>query len=335
MANIEDVAKLVGVSKALVSRYLNNRSGVGADNRIKIAQAIETLGYRRNDIARSLVQQKTGAIGVILDSLCQTFIFDLIKGLETGGEECGYKIIFCDCMGDTQKKLSYINYLSHSRVDGLVMYGSFYKDNIIAAELSRSHFPFVMIENNVESVNTNKILIDNRDGVRQIVHHFYSKGYRDIRMVCWDMSTYAGCERYEGFKIGMEECGLTVPQKSVYCKNVLGNGFDESLDVVNQMISNKEIPDAIFFGADNLAYAAIQIFRERGIAIPDEVAISGFDNDNFTGRNIFMPRLTTVEQPLFEAGKVAIHMLSDALSNKDILSRTITLPVKLIIGETS
>ncbi len=334
MASIEDVAKAAGVSKALVSRYLNNKSGVSEKNRARIAEAIGLLNYRRNDIARSLVQQKTGALGIILDSICQVFIFDLVRGLEIGGRENNYKVIFCDCLADPGVKLSYIDYLSHNRVDGLIMYGSFLTDNDIVAGLSRSRFPFLMIENNVPGLATNKVLIDNMDASKRLVSYLYGKGYKDIRMVCWGMTTFAGRERCEGFKQGMAECGLALTEKSIYFNNPPYQKH-EPFEIMNKLIDEGDLPEAIFFGADELAYAAIKICRQRGVQIPGDVAIVGFDNESYFGNDILMPKLTTMAQPLYEVGKSAIQLLAEAIAKPEMPPRTVIFPAKLLIGETA
>jgi DNA-binding LacI/PurR family transcriptional regulator len=334
MSSIEDVASAAGVSKALVSRFLNNKSGVSEKNRVKIAESISLLNYRRNDIARSLVQQKTGALGIILDSICQVFYFDLIRGLEIGGRENNYKIIFCDCQSDPVVKLSYIDYLSHNRVDGLIMYGSFLTDNDIVAGISRSRFPYLMIENNVPGITANKVLIDNIDGAKRVVHYLFAKGYRDIRMVCWGMSTFAGRERCEGFKQGMAECGLALTEKSLYCNSHTQEKHD-SYEIMNKIIDSGDLPEAIFFGADELAFSAINICRQRGVQIPGDLAIVGFDNDQYVGGDTLMPKLTTMAQPLFEVGKNAVQLLAEAISKPDMLPRTVIFPAKLIVGETA
>jgi len=330
MAGIEDVARAAGVSKGLVSRYINGHVGVGAGNKEKIAEAIKMLGYRRNDIARSLVRQKTDAIGVVMDTLCLAFFHDLIRGLEIGGQEAGYKIIFCDCMSDVKVKRSYIDYLSHSRVDGLVMYGSFYTDNQIVEDLAGSKFPLVLIENNVPGVAVDKILVDNRNGIVQMVHRLYNKGYRDIHMMCWNLDTFAGLERLEGYKAGMSECGLKFNEETI----IRTNTQVKMKRVLHEMIDRDNLPEALIFGADELAFAAIEVLEDYGIRIPKDIAVTGFDYDHYLSRDRLMPKLTTLEQPLFEMGRSAVKMLSERIANPTAIARSITYDVKLIEGAT-
>jgi len=330
MVSIEDVAREAGVSKALVSRYLNGKPGVGPENRERIAGVVKRLGYRRNDLARSLVQQRTGAIGVVMDTICHPFFFELIRGLETGGQEAGYNIIFCDCMSDTDTKKKYIDYLSHGRVDGFIIYGSLFSDNSIIMELSGSPHPFVLVENDVPGVMADKILVDNRGGVGRMVRRLHGKGYRDIRMVCWRLDTSAGQERLTGFLAGMSACGLRGGADAFYRA---GNA-ENTKAVINGLIDEGNLPDAFVFGADELAFAAIEVMEQRGVKIPGDVAVTGFDHDFYLSRERLMPRLTTLEQPLFEMGKIAVGMLAQRIADPSLPVRAMSYTVKLIEGET-
>ena len=328
MASMADVARLAGVSPALVSRYVNGKTGVGVDNRDKIAEAISTLGYRRNEIARSLARKKTDAIGVVIDFLCQNFFHELVKGLEAGGQQAGYKLILCDCMNDAELKRSYIDYLSHNRVDGLVMYGSLYTDNQIVAQLASSSFPFILIENDVPGVSADKVLVDSRGGIEQMVCRLYDKGCKDIRMVCWMLNTFAGQERLEGYRSGMSKCGLPVNESSIYRTNTK----DMTKLAMREVVESGNLPDALIFGADELAFAAIEVFEKHGIQIPGNMAITGFDHDYYISRDRLMPRLTTLEQPLFEMGKTAVKMLAERIAEPKIPARSMNYSVKLIEG---
>jgi len=335
MADIKDVAKRAGVSPALVSRVLNDRPGVSPENRTRIAAAIAELGYRRNDLARSLVQQHTGAIGVILDSLCLVFMFELIQGLEDAGLEAGYNVVFCDSQGRPDSKARYIEYLSHNRVDGLILYGSLLSDNVLVRELSASGFPFVLIENDAEGIAANKVLLDNRDGAIQMVRHFHNLGHRDIRMVCWGMDTFAGRERHEGFLDGLQAFSLPVTGKTSLCVEGTVAGGHAVSEAMQILIDAGDLPDALFFGSDQIAFEAIPILTARGIRIPQDIAIGGFDQDVHLGTGFPMPPLTTIAQPLREMGKDAVELLCAVIRGGVPESRTHLFKGRFIKGDTT
>ena len=330
VVTIEDVALAAGVSKTLVSRYLNDKPGVGVANKERIAAAIKQLGYRRNEIARSLVQQKTGAIGVILDTLCAVYFFDLIDGLGAGGIETGYDIIFCDCRKDADVKRKYLDYFSHGRADGLIIYGSRFSDNQIFTDFSNVSFPFVFIENDIPNINADKVLLDNRGAFSQLVNRLYGKGYRDIRLVGWKFNTFAFQERLEGFMAGMKECGLNIDD-SVICHV---NSVEETKAVAGDWIDKKTLPEAIVFSNDQLAFAAMEVFLDKGVNVPGDVAVASFDNGLYLKRDRIMPAITTMEQPLFEMGKSAIHILAERISNPDCAKKKLIYAAKLIEGVT-
>jgi DNA-binding LacI/PurR family transcriptional regulator len=270
-----------------------------------------------------------------MDSLCHPYNFNLIRGLEIGGKQVNYNIIFSECSQDEYAKKKYLEYFSHNRVDGLILYGSFQRDNDVIAEFSKSGFPFVIIENDIPNVEANKVLIDNRSGSKIIVEHLFKKGYRDIRMVCWGNTTFAGRERIEGFKEGIKKCNLNIPDNYIYSSNTDNIDTREVSDIMEKILREKKLPDAFFFGSDEFAYAAMELCLKKGVKIPKDIAIAGFDNDVHFSREILFPRLTTIDQPLNEIGIEAIHMLSKQIENPKLSKRSVIFPVKLIEGETT
>lgn len=339
MATIEDVAKKSGVSKSLVSRYLNQKKGVSPEKKRLIAAAIEELGYRRNDLARSLVTKKTETIGVILDSLCYVEIWDLIKGLNLMSSQLGYNIIYCDCSPRNHKKnldikLQYIDFLTHNRVDGIVLYGSFQTDRSIVSELAASSFPFVLVENDIKDLEVNKVLVDNRGGVCQMVDYFYDQGYRDIRYVCWELGTYAGQERYQGYLQGMKKHNLAPVSEHIYGYDTNINTKEGILSLVETCLKQNDLPEVLLFGSDQMAFYAILAFRYLGEEHFSKIRLGGFDNDYYVDQHISMPRLTTIEQPLFDMGQEAVRILVDSIQNPEAKPQVKMYPTTLIVGDT-
>ena len=124
MVSITDVAKKAGCSATLVSRVVNNQYGVSEKSRQKIQAAIDELGYTPNGLARSLVLKTTNTIGVVVDTLCDAYFFDLIQAIEEEVGKLGYDVLFCSAGNSTEKKSSYINFFMQERVDGILIYGS-------------------------------------------------------------------------------------------------------------------------------------------------------------------------------------------------------------------
>ena len=141
MSSIQDVARLAGVSKTLVSRVINGQTGVSEKSREKILQAMRELQYRPNGIARSLVLKRTNTIGVALDSLCEPYFFELIEGIEQVVAQTDYDVVFCSGRNSKKLKNRSIQYFAQGRTDGVIIYGSKLDDEEIILQLQKSGFP--------------------------------------------------------------------------------------------------------------------------------------------------------------------------------------------------
>lgn len=182
MVTIKDIAEYAGVSKSLVSRYINNQRGVSQKSGEKIQEAITKLNYRPNAIARSLVKQQTGVIGVVVDDICSSFIYPLITEIENyiDSYEKEFDVIFCNANNSVVRKQQHIERLTQGRVDGLIIYGSFVTDDDLIRNLVNSGFPFVLVENDLVNPKINKVVINNRSGAKAAVELMLSRGLKNV-----------------------------------------------------------------------------------------------------------------------------------------------------------
>ena len=171
--SIKDVARRANVSTATVSRVVNNKDGVTQQISEKVQEAIKELGYSPNTAARSLVRRRTNAIGIVVNNLHDPFFYDLIKGFETVAQQTSYSVVFCSALGgDVKSKENYVKYLSNGVVDAVILYGSYRSDeSMIKYIQDNEQIEFVMIENDVSSLQCNKLLIDNFGGAKNAVNY--------------------------------------------------------------------------------------------------------------------------------------------------------------------
>lgn len=355
MATIIDVAKAAGVSKSLVSRYLNGGGGVGKQSALRIEKAIKQLNYRPNGIARSLVLQKTHSIGIVLDSVHASFVAPFIEGIEQGltdsDAEKEYSVLYCASGGDLQRKQRNVKYLTEGRVDALLIYGSLVTDSDIIKSLAKSNFPFLLVENKAEGIKTNKVLIDNFSGAVKATEYLIQLGHTDIAFMAGDERILITKDREDGFKKAMTDSGLIVPDKFIirpdftlkYKKQnprhaVRGDytyyvqGYICMKKFIEENAEN--LPTAMFFASDIMAFGAIQALCEAGLNVPEDMSIIGFDNENPQDFDCDCPRVTTLRQPLFSAGYNAIRMLLEELKCPSLEKRTLTLCTDLIDNKT-
>lgn len=334
MASIYDVAKQAGVSKTLVSRVINEQKGVSDASRKKILDAMAELNYRPNAIARSLVLQKTNIIGVIVDSLCETFFFDFIKGIEQEIEKSSYEVLFCSARDNVEAKKKYIDFFSQGRADGFILYGSNVRDRKLIEELEHSSMPMVIVENDVNGLNINNICVDNRYGSEVLIDYLVKQGSRRIYHVTGDMTVKAAIDRMEGYRAALRKNGLEFTEDMIIQADFTVKG---GYRAIREMLDKgmETLPEAIYFGSDATAAGGMLALEEQGIAIPEDIKVAGFDNDMVIVPDRKLKRLTTVAQPLFEMGADSVRLLmEDIKENPGKKKRVIYYP-ELVIGETT
>lgn len=353
MATIIDVAKLAGVSKTLVSRFINNQKGVSPESKKKIAAAIQELNYRPNGIARSLVLQKTHTIGIVVDDLCSTFIFKMIEGLEKGAEEFDkddkYNVIFCNSNGDIKRKERHINFLTQGRVDGIVIYGSLVDDDTLIKHLSEVNFPFILIENDIETINVNKVVIDNVLGAYNATEHLINLGHRRIAHIGGNMNLKITLDRMNGYVRALQKHNIPVDQNLIifpdfsdvdaYKQKDQSRSqvifYDRGYIEMKKIIDLGQIPDAIFFATDLSAFGAIKALEEAGLKVPDDVSIIGFDNEISAAGAFNCRPISTVKQPLKQAGYLGIQKLISSIKMPNIEKERILLQTELIVRDST
>lgn len=345
IVTIVDVAKRAGVSKTLVSRYLNNQKGVGEESKNKIIKAIKELNYRPSGIARSLVLQKTHTIGVVLDSLCSTFTFKLIAGLEKGAEDFDkdnqYNLIYCGSNGDINKKQRHIRFLTQGRVDGLIIYGSLVSDDSLVADLAQTTFPFALIENDPRHINTNKVGMNNIAGAINATEYLIKLGHKRIAHIAGNRMWRIMSDRAYGYVQALKSNGFVVDEdlliypsfNNELAETIINKStyFDAGYLSMKKLLAlGEKRPDAVFFGSDILAFGAIKAIKEAGLTVPDDISLFGFDDEKPTDYFSTENPITTMRQPLFEAGYYGIKSLIACIESNGEKKERIELQMEFV-----
>lgn len=336
MATLYDVAKLAGVSKTLVSRFINNKPGVSEKSKKAIAKAMKELNYTPNELARSLVLQKTSTIGVILDSLCEPYFFELINGIEHEITRSDYKVIFCSGRNSLALKNQYMDFFSSGRTDGVIIYGSGMANNEDSVFRERAHlnFPTVVVEYELEDPVFSNVVIQNAYGSKLAIEHLVERGCQDIVHVSGSTKVRAAVDRKNGYIEAMKSKGLQKYIQVVECEDF---GVEYGYNAVMKMLKSRVLPDAIYFGADNTAYGGLQALEEKKIKVPEDIKVIGFDDDEPNHYTLpFRPiPLTTIRQPLFEVGKKAVDVLIHQINNPKEAKQKVLITPQLIEREST
>jgi len=330
---IYDIAKQLGVSAATVSRALNDSSSVNATTRSKINALAEKLGYRHNHFASSLRLQKTHTIGVILHELNSYFITSVLSGIEKVAREAKYNLIIVHSAENASIEAANARNLFHKRVDGVIASLSFDTENLSAFKQFQSKkIPVVFFDRVFENSEGVKVIINNFQAGYDATTHLIQQGCKRIAHVTSSLKRNVYSERLRGYKQAMQENNFKFDEKLLIVE-----GFKEqdAIRVAKRILAMKTLPDGIFITNDFCAAVVMQLLKDEGIRIPEDIAIVGFNND-IIGK-VINPKLTTINYPGFEMGQVAASSLINHLKGLWDMNLTNTLVIKseLIIRESS
>lgn len=334
MSSLQDVAKLAGVSKTLVSRTVNHQSGVSEKSRQKILAAMKELNYKPNALARSLVTRRTNTIGIVMDTLCEPYFFPLIEGLEEAADHTDYDLVVSSGRNSVEHKKNAVRYYSQGRADGLILYGSRLEDREIIQGLSGQSFPFVAVENTFPALDINNIVLDNAFGSGIAVDYLIQCGCRRIFHVGGDMRHQVSIDRQNGYIQAMQRHGVTVDSRMLIPADFDVKGSCRIMQRYLRETPVSQLPEAFYCGSDNTAYGTIMALEESGIHVPEDIMVIGFDDD-MPPRQYQHRALTTLSQPLREMGRSAMEVLLAQIRQPETPAQHIVYYPKLVVRETT
>lgn len=323
-ASIKDVAKEAGVSIATVSRVLNDVDIVNEETKKKVLDAIKKLGYRPNIIARSLKTQKTKTIGIIIPDISSQFYPEVVRGAEDVSNIYGYNIILCNTDLDPVKETEYLQVLREKMVDGVLYMSNSLEQNVLETA-KNLHIPIVLVETTDKEGKLPSVTIDNEKAAYDAVSFLIKKGYKKIGFIgMHEDAVNAAAYRYGGYKKALAENNLELNKDYVYFGGLkASDGYETA-----SKLSGKPDVDVMFCASDELAMGFINGLREKGISVPEDLSVMGFDN--IYSSKIFYPKLTTVNQPMYDMGSVGMRLLIKVISSKKVDETHYILPHEII-----
>lgn len=330
---IRDVAKAAGVSITTVSRALNGYSDVNLDTKRKIQEVAERLNYRPSQVARSLVMNRTRTIGLLISDFNrepggQFFMFDVLAGIHERLAMMGYDLTLVSTTTAQQRLISYLDLCTERRFDGVIVMGIRLDDPYVH-EVVEAPLPSVVIDLPLISKHCAYVMTDNVNGARFAVRHLLDKGHRKIGFVNGHSQAAVSIDRRRGYEEALRSAGIAFAEDWVYEADFTLNGGARGLGALRE-----RHPDmtAIFFASDLMAIGALRHCKERGISVPADLAIVGFDNIDLT--EFVSPTVSTVAQPRFEMGTTATDLLIGMLDGNRAAEGRMLSP-ELIVRETS
>lgn len=324
MATIKDIARRAGVTPSVVSRALNNKYGVKESTRELILKIAQELDYYPNTAARSLVTRKTDTIGVMMADISEPYYAQMIKGMEYVASQTGYTLLFSNSYESVEHNRVLQKMIFAERVDGLVIVGSNIQEKNFVFTLLEQEIPFVLIERNFSDPRVNCIWVDNVKGAYLATKYLIEKGHRRIAHIAGNLYYQVALDRIEGYKKALHEAGIGFSEELVSSGNFVSQG---AYKVMKEIL--RQGCTAVFAANDTMAYGALQAIAEAGLTVPDDLAVIGFDDLEFSG--LTNPPLTTVRQPRYEMGRKSLEILTAILRNEETNGIKICLNPEIII----
>lgn len=323
--SIKDVAKEAGVSIATVSRVLNDIDVVNEDTKKKVLDAIKKLGYRPNIVARSLKTQRTKTIGILIPDISSQFYPEIVRGAEDVSHIYDYNVILCNSDFDSDKEKEYLRVLKEKMVDGVIYMSSSLDEEIINT-INELDLKTVLVESKDKNENFPSVTIDNVSAIHSGTKYLIEGGAKRLAYIGTDTKVMnAWGERYIGFEKALKEAGLEKDEDLVFFDTLK---VKSGADAVKKFIESGKKFDGIVCASDEIAMGAINELRDNGIRVPEDVSVIGFNNNNAGA--IFYPKISTVSQPSYDMGSVAMRMLIKILNKKPLDQDQYVLDYQLI-----
>ncbi len=329
-ATIRDVAKYANVSISTVSRVMNAPDTVAEEKRSRVLEAIEALQYQPNAFARGLIYKKSDTIGVMIPDIENPYFAGLIRGMQDAAVKLNHSLMICNTDRDKKRTIAYVQSFFEKQVDGFIFASdSLHKEYY--EEMERYHLPFVLASTNAPEYNIPSVDIDDEQAAFEAVRHLIASGHRNIGMINMPLDrTISGQPRYEGFHRALEEGGLH------HCKPYVEyaeHRYTDAYEAAARLFAQHPELTAVFAASDEFAMGTISYLRDQGKSVPGHVSVIGFDNIRMA--EMFIPKLTTIEQPTYEIGYRSVQMLHELITKGKVRVLREKLPHRLIVREST
>lgn len=329
MANIHDVAREAGVSISTVSRVIQGASNVLPETRTRIEEAIQHLNYHPNRLAQQFRTQQTKMILVIVPEIGNPFFADILTGIEDVAAKVDYNVLLVDSHGNRAVESRCYEMLSQKLVDGIITFSI----GIPKEELKQlaSQYPVVIGIRYFSEKTIANVTIDNIKATKDITSYMLNLGHKRICYLGGPEGVPIYQDRASGYMEALKERGIPVDQSLiVHCTPDVQGGYDAISSLLHD--ADRKFT-AIVASGDIMAIGAIRALNDRGLKIPDDVAISGFDDIAFSA--LVTPSLTTVRQPKHQIGVRTMEKLMDLIAGKTLASNRDVLNYEIVIRESS
>ena len=327
-ATIREVAQRAGVSYQTVSRVINNHPMVAASTRELVRQAITELDYHPNAQAVGLSRNRADIIGVITHSIGSPFFAQIVDGTAQGLQVQGRHMLLGSARITSQHE-TIDTLLRSRRIDGMIIILPLSTSLEAAKQLASNQFPLVLVDLQYD-IDANYIAIDNRQGAYSAIEHLIQLGHRRIGMITGPLIQPVAHLRIAGYQDALRAYGLPYAPELIVTGDFAHTGGEAG---AMHFLSLDNPPTAIFASNDQMAFGTIRTLRRRGLRVPDDISVIGFDD--IAEASISYPLLTTIRQPLHEMGRLAAEYICRLIDGIETERLQVTLSTELIVRQST
>lgn len=329
VVTIFDVARSAGVSTSTVSRVLNGNDHVDPQLAAKVGQAVRELDYKPNRVARSLRLRHNRVWALVISDIrTGPFFADVVRGVEDGAHEAGYPMFLCNADEDPTKEAGYLRLAIAENVAGVILTPSGPKTDL--RPLLDAGIHVVLADRELPGHRADTVVADNLGGAKLAVEHLLANAYRRIACITGPLAVTTASHRLSGYRMALERAGETVDSSLVRTADFREEG---GRDAMRDLLARRPSPDAVFVCNNRMAAGALQAIEEAGLAIPDDMAIVGYDEISWAP--LLRTALTTVGQPAYDLGHESARLLLSRLNGYSGSARKVVLPTSLNIRASS
>jgi len=328
---LRDVARKAGVSINTVSRALNDRPEISPETKERVLRAAAKLGYRPNKLARGLRSNKTEIIGVIVGDIANPFFSAVVQGMGKKARGLGYSLILQDTGEDYENEEEAVRIMQYEQVDGVLL-TPVQTDKKSVQLLQEAGIPFVLVARYFTDIETDYVVADDAQGGWLATTHLIDRGHKRIAFINGPSYNSSARERMEGYTRALCEHGIEVDDRLIRtCALTMEDGYVHTKDILREI---RPRPTAFFAFSDFVALGIMQALRGKGIKVPRDMAVVGYDDIAFA--SCLEVPLTTVRMPKREMGAKAVEILIKKIEQKGAAGRCqVKMPVELVVRESS
>ncbi len=326
---MKQVAEKARVSTTTVSHVINNTRVVSEDARERVLAVIQELRYIPSAVARSLKNDRTHTLGMMIPNNSNPYFAEIIQSLEDTCFEFGYNIILCNSYDDPKKQAAYIRVLMEKRIDGLILVSSG-SDEELTRLLADEGIPKVLVDRELDGVAADFIEADHEDGGYQATQYLISLGHTRIACVAGPENILASAARIRGYQRALQQAGISYdPALLVHADFTSQGGFN----AFQHLLALADRPSAIFASNDLMAIGGICAANQAGIRIPDDLSVIGYDDIALA--SFSTPPLTTIAQPKQAIGRLTAEVLVQRIKCPESSLRRELIKSQLVVRSST